>query len=400
MDPAQVAALLDQQRMVFEAQMTQLTNLITNTRVSQQQAEAEIANLQAAAARTTPISGGSELRQQIRSVVDPRILERVRDFSGRDEDFAEWHVRMCSLAELLGLGDEMRVACSEPYEATMDMGALPDEECRDKARALYHILLQACSGKAMTIVRAVPEHNGLVAWRRLINEYRPEVASRHNAMLMALLTPAFVDRQPLMAQMSAWELSIVEYQRAISKSFEDSTKVAVLTRWAPESLRSQVIAIAARTDGDFHRMKAELHSMETAGRNFNALGVSGGQSNEPVPMEIGKLDAATAKCYNCGRKGHFSRDCWSKSGGKGKKGSKGKGDGKLKGKAGAGQSKGVRFQGALQLLRQRRAHGEGLLQETAWPVLWPGRPDRRQSRRKPIRLRFRQLGCSVQHFFC
>ena len=149
MDPAQVAALLDQQRMVFEAQMTQLTNLITNTRVSQQQqAEADIANLQAAAARATPISGGSELRQQIRSVVDPRILERVRDFSGRDEDFAEWHVRMCSLAELLSLGDEMRVACSEPYEATMDMGALPDEECRDKARL--------CITSCYKLVRARP----------------------------------------------------------------------------------------------------------------------------------------------------------------------------------------------------------------------------------------------------
>ena len=61
----------------------------------------------------------SPLRQQVRSVVDPKVLERVRDFSGRDEDFPDWHLKMKRSGAVINMADEMQVAIDEPTERNL-----------------------------------------------------------------------------------------------------------------------------------------------------------------------------------------------------------------------------------------------------------------------------------------
>ena len=340
MDVQQVQQLLEQQRQLFEQQMQQMQQQMQQTALAaqqsaqsaaqiQQQQSQLIGDLQQARSTQLPIPPTqSVIRAQIRSVVDPKILERVKDFSGKDEDFAEWFVKIKSLASLLNVGDEMQAAVDEADESTVEMTALPDDEVRDKARAVYHILLQACSGKAFTIVRQVQDANGFLVWRRLVNEYRPEVATRHNAMLMSLLTPTFDANEPFMAQLAKWELAIEDYKKASGKDFEDSMKVAVLTRWSPDNMRSSINAISARVDGDYRRIKTELQSLEIGNRNYGGSPGTSPSNYDHVPMEIGKIDA-NATCTNCGKKGHTAESCWSRNG-EGKKGKKGKRKGKGK----------------------------------------------------------------------
>eukprot|EP00971_Amphidinium_carterae_P168430 3337131-Amphidinium_carterae.1 len=184
------------------------------------------------------------------------------------------------------------------------------------------MLLQATSGKALTLVMAVEPLNGAAAWASLKKEFRPEIASRHNAML-GLLNPQFVASRPFHEQLAEWKRRIAEYERATSKKFEDDTKIAVLTHASPGTWRSVVIAAAARHGQAYQAVEKELLDHELGSRSFSSLGVSAGDG--PTPMEIGA--ASLAVCQLCGKKGHEAKTCWSAG-----KGKKGKGEAKGRGK--------------------------------------------------------------------
>eukprot|EP00972_Heterocapsa_arctica_P014627 2154604-Heterocapsa_arctica.AAC.1 len=61
------------------------------------------------------------------------------------------------------------------------------------SRFLYNLLVQLCHGEALAMVLLVPHSNGMLAWRKLVNEYEPEVAARYSAVLASLLMPEWRD---------------------------------------------------------------------------------------------------------------------------------------------------------------------------------------------------------------
>lgn len=169
MDPA-LAAILEQQRLAHIQQMEmmqQLAATVNSTQqgllASQQNIATVVQQMQAGGGGSRSSASSSGLREQIRSVVDPKILERLRDFSGRDEDFPEWSTKLQGLASLFGLDEVMRIAINEPDESVVRGAQDIDDEVRAKSRALYFMLLQACQGKAFTIVRASRTTTG--SWR-------------------------------------------------------------------------------------------------------------------------------------------------------------------------------------------------------------------------------------------
>eukprot|EP00971_Amphidinium_carterae_P330422 6463440-Amphidinium_carterae.1 len=177
----------------------------------------------------------------MRPNVDLKVLQLMPKFSGRDENYAEWEVRTRSLLSLLGADGLLTAAEAARAPRLLDM----DEHEQALAKSLYHMLLQATSGKALTLVMAGEPLNGAAAWASLKREFRLEIASRHNAMLMGLLNPQFNSSRPFHEQLAEWKRRIAEYERATSKQFEDDTKIAVLTHAAPGSWRAVVIAAAA-----------------------------------------------------------------------------------------------------------------------------------------------------------
>ena len=62
------------------------------------------------------------------------------------------------------------------------------------------------------------------------------------------------------------------------------------------------------------------------------LGQMGGGNQGRTPMDIGGYERKNnVTCWECGKKGHYGRDCWLRGKGKGKGKCKGKGKGKSKG---------------------------------------------------------------------
>eukprot|EP00971_Amphidinium_carterae_P091178 1804676-Amphidinium_carterae.1 len=183
------------------------------------------------------------------------------------------------------------------------------------------MLLQATKARALSLVMAAEEGNGYLAWRALMKEYKPSLASRHNAMLVAVLSPKFVDSKPFSEQMVEWRRLVEQYKRASGKDVDNSMKVAILTQHAPGKMRQVVVQAAARCGNDYVKFEKELWDYEAGSRTFTAHGAFAGSSLQevPVPMEIGSIGAAA--CQYCGRKGHDAKSCWQVQklkGGKGK----------------------------------------------------------------------------------
>ena len=58
---------------------------------------------------------------------------------------------------------------------------------------LFHVLALTFRGKALQVVRRVPEGFGFEAWKQLCREFEPRLPSRFQGMLQALLSPTRMD---------------------------------------------------------------------------------------------------------------------------------------------------------------------------------------------------------------
>eukprot|EP00972_Heterocapsa_arctica_P033162 4878965-Heterocapsa_arctica.AAC.1 len=96
-----------------------------------------------------------------------------------------------------------------------------------------------CHGRALAIIRLIKSVNGMVAWKRLVSEYEPELAGRRCAVLAGLLTPDWTSKtaQPFIDQLLEWERRLAEYELAKKVLVPDPFKCAVVLRWAPAKVR-------------------------------------------------------------------------------------------------------------------------------------------------------------------
>eukprot|EP00971_Amphidinium_carterae_P345847 6487010-Amphidinium_carterae.1 len=266
-------------------------------------------------------SAPSVTTRQIASVVDPKLLGAFPRFSGRDEDYLEWEVKVLSMCSLLGgLDTLMRDAARETTPNTLEMVNL-DHDAQDKTKALYAMLVQAVQGRALTLLMSTEDQNGFLAWRALVREYKPSIASRHNALLVAAMTPKFTQDRSFSEQLTEWKRLLEEYRRATNKDLADDVKIAILTTSAPANVRAHVAQAAARSGTSYAALEKEIIDTEVGSRSFTALGVmaSTQQRTEAVPMDIGVVSSAV--CQFCGKRGHEAKSCWQikgKSKGKGK----------------------------------------------------------------------------------
>ena len=107
-------------------------------------------------------------------LMDLRGVGKFPTFNGQDTDWAEWRFRFQVGADMLDLGDHMHLALAE--ERPIPMGGL-NKDSAQRAKLLYGILVQVCSGRALGVIRTVRESNGLEAWRALCAEYEPALAA-------------------------------------------------------------------------------------------------------------------------------------------------------------------------------------------------------------------------------
>eukprot|EP00974_Lingulodinium_polyedra_P037031 3552896-Lingulodinium_polyedra.AAC.1 len=201
-----------------------------------------------------------------------------------------------------------------------------------KAKAIWVLLgSKLKAGRGRTIYKSVEKNNGVLAWRRLVDEYEADESSRYNAMLAGLLTPDFKGElekdksKNFMTVLLAWENAVEKYTQQSKQPFPDNMKISVVTRFAPEEIKQVIRLGSASLAGKFENLKLVIRNFVLSGENYDAQGMptDGGS----VPMDVGVI---AGKSSGKGKP-------WGKDKGKQDKG-KGKHD-KGKGKYDKGRSK-------------------------------------------------------------
>ena len=168
---------LEQLRVFIARQQAQLDQL--QQQVQQQQVH------QAQARKASPVR---QDLSELRSIVDTRVMEEIPIFDGNEAHFAEWRFTFEATCGLLGLEEVLRQSVLSTHdEASINVFA-QQPEVSLKNKAVYYLLVASCRGRAQVLVRGVPKHAGLVAWRQMVRLYEPQVGSRLNAMLVGVLS--------------------------------------------------------------------------------------------------------------------------------------------------------------------------------------------------------------------
>eukprot|EP00971_Amphidinium_carterae_P275206 5460558-Amphidinium_carterae.2 len=256
--------------------------------------ESALTGISVASAHSTggpPISA-----RQIASVVDPKLLTALPRFSGKDEEFLEWEVKVLSMCGLLGLDEKMKEAAKVQRIEDIQMANM-DQEAQDQAK------LQRLS---------LPCYCKQCRARRL--PFSWVVRTR------TVMTPKFSADRLFSEQLTEWRQLIQEYRKATNKELDDGVKVAILTSQSPPNVRALVVQAAARCGENYARLEKEILDTEVGARTYTNFGVlinNSSSTSGAVPMDIGAIGASSASsltCQLCGKRGHDAKSCWTLGG--------------------------------------------------------------------------------------
>ena len=247
---------LEQMRVFIARQQAQLDQL--QQQLQQQQTH------EAQARHTSPV--GQDL-SELRSIVDTRLMEKIPIFDGSVAHFAEWRFTFEATCGFLGLEEVLRQSILSTHDEASLNAFAQQPEVYLKNEAVYYLLVASCRGRAQVLVRGVPKHAGLVAWRQMVRLHEPQVGSRLNAMLVGVLSPVWRqgDSCQFEEDLTAWDTQITEYERDSGKMVDPEVRMAVITQHAPHTLFREIILTYLRTD-----------------RHFSSDGHGG-----PQPMDVG-----------------------------------------------------------------------------------------------------------------
>ena len=320
----------------------------------------------ASAMAESPTANGAAATVGASGLIDTKAYGKLKSFDGKEENWATWCFVARSYLSLL----------SPDYDGFLDTAetSMPgivamnnlSEVGKTHARTLYHILAQSVEGKALSILMNVEKLNGFEGWKALVDAYQPDLGGRHTSMLMGIISPAWEKstEATFLEDLENWEVLVRRYQDQATDVVSAATKIAVLMKYAPVSLRNALRTNSTNMGTDYEKVKKFIRDWLQSGVSYGSAGeIKGtaglsGQGQGPSPMDVGAVDyvkgkngkdgkgkkggkkgdkggkttapgkGATAafqgECGFCGKWGHKRKDCWAKlakekGGGKGGK---------------------------------------------------------------------------------
>lgn len=279
------------------AMYTQMQQLQQQQQTQVQQAQAAAATAQAALQQQQQAQQAAQAQAssvptvaQLQSVIDTKVLTRMTVWDGKDPGWQEWSFIFESSDALIGIEDDMMIVVNNSSDNAVQPGAMNDR-AKVVAKALCHLLISLVRGKAFTIVKNCEKHNGLLAWRRLMQEYQPAVAGRFNSMLMQIPTPTDwqeVSRdKPFDEVLAAWEDKVQQYISQSRKNVDSATMIAVVTRWAPAGIKQAIRQAVGGFGDDYSLLRKFVLDYLRSGRDYDAQLDDGPLA---VPMDVGAIE--------------------------------------------------------------------------------------------------------------
>ncbi|CAK0822283.1 unnamed protein product [Prorocentrum cordatum] len=272
--------------------------------------------------------------RRLESIVDTKILSRIGVFSGADEEWRQWCFVFESTAGLVDL-EQIMTHCENTDETELGW-ATQSERVQLRMKVLYHLLIAATRGKALTILQMVPKNNGAIGWKRLKDEYEPKSGGRLTAMLMGVLKPEW--ETAIRGGIRTWEAAWKEWEKSVSLYEAQSLEKVT------EGTRPWFVKLLGAIGQDYHKLAKVVTDYIASGKVYETTGAPHGiQYDGPMPMDVGlvnesgdvggvfkppkgygkqaRKDAGKGRdsdrdtCKNCSKRGHWSRGCWAPGGG-------------------------------------------------------------------------------------
>ena len=256
-------------------------------------------------------------------LVDLKGLVRPPAYDGTDAKWREFKFRFETMVMLTGQKQMLELAEANTaidFELqTLAPIHLPP------AQLLYGLLVQCCAGKALGVVKTVRDANGVLAWRRLLDEYEPAVSSRRLALMTAILQPAWKSTwttSQFVEVLLRWERQIADYDIIGHGVITNDMKIGVILRHAPLVVRTWLLNLSPEHLDSYVVIRGKLCAWSQRLIIYDESGVS----TEAVTMEIdwtkrtkwqssgqkykGKYSKQDdKKCYLCGKMGHIALTC-------------------------------------------------------------------------------------------
>ena len=118
------------------------------------------------------------------------------------------------------------------------------------------------------------------------------------------------------------------YEKLATSKLDDDVKISEVLREAPTKLRDNLLVNSQQFESNYNKLRAIIQAYLNTNMNWTAHDFRN-DTKESDPMEVdciskgkgkgkskgkGKVtkpDNQDKECYVCGKKGHFTRDCWS-----------------------------------------------------------------------------------------
>jgi hypothetical protein len=275
---------------------------------------------------------------------------RPPSFDGLEEQWQEWsfvmraflggqHERSQELLEAAESRDDLAdISLAHIFAALGEDGSLANKK-------MYFALVMTAKGSAQMILRSAERHNGAACWRALCRRFEPATAVRAQSIMQGILNVGpFPDTiSEFEEKHGEWERDIKRYEAASGEVFNLGVKKSIFLQNAPKNLRTllqmqstrtyeelvgtvvQYLQVSTVYDGGVHKAdKTGANAMEVdALTRGGKTSKGGGKGQSKGDKTKGKAEKAVL-CFECGKPGHYARDCWYRQ----DKGATGKGKGK------------------------------------------------------------------------